>query len=885
MIKRIASVTALALTLALTFSVDADAGRRVRTAGGKKQTSSSEAEPNGKDKTKPFSKMIKDKVAVEGLFTFYQDTTDNTWLMAIAPEHFGPIYLCGMARGRADGTYYDTGPTGRTFPFYFKRVGKNILMLEKNLRVRADSGSTMVGAVANGLSDHLFGSVPIMSKPADSTDEVLIDPSLLFVRDAESSTYYLQRAKLGISFDKKNSYFEAVKSFPGNTEIDVKLHFRSSRPGSSASLQNRQSFYHTYHFSLSSIPETDYVPRLADDRIGYFQTIYQDYTDLNSESAYVRYIQRWNLKKKNPDARVSEPVEPIVYWIENTVPTEYRDAIAEGIEFWNQSFAKIGYRNAVIAKQMPDTADWDPLDARYSTIRWMVSPAVYAIGPSRANPFTGQIYDADISIAADFIRHMFIRAENYIEPLSFNGGSSEEQAVFNPQVEENDHACHFAEELAQEAAFGMAVMMTNSGDFEGKSELTKEYVHSYIVELVAHEVGHTLGFRHNFKASIIHSLDEISDRNFTRANSTVGTVMEYAPPNIASIGETQGEFYASTPGAYDDWVVQYGYEDFGAENPLDEVDDLEAIATRSAEPQLAYATDHDVSSNTGVDPYVNTFDLGNDPLSYSESRIALTKELWTNALSKFEKPGVSYEKIRRVFQTGWRSYREATIFAVKFIGGLHHTKSHIGDAGGGLPYTSVAASEQRRAIKFLGDYIFAADAFEIDPETLNKLQSNQSGTYSRGLWGSPRAYLWHEQVLSVQKNALNGLYSRATVGRLLNAQVRYSKGAEKYTMYDMFTEVRQSIWTEVTSTESVNSYRRQLQMAHLSWITAIYLSRTSSYPADARSLAAGDLDVLEGAVGTALRSGSLDEMTKVHYKDVLRQINAAQNANRDFARR
>ncbi|MGH8016202.1 MAG: DUF5117 domain-containing protein, partial [Candidatus Zixiibacteriota bacterium] len=397
------------------------------------------------DKEKPYAELIKDKVKKEGLFTFYLDTLDNSVLMEIKPEHFGPYFLCNMARATSDGTFYDTGPPGNSFPFYFKRVGKNILMLEKNLRVRADSTSTMRDVVAEGISDHLYGSVEIKSTPHDSTKSVLVDPTSLFVLDADNTSYYLgQQAKTGVGFDPKNSYFEQIKSFPHNSEIDVMLHFKSSKPNSGVTLQSGESFFHKYHFSLSSLPVTDYVPRLADNRVGNFVTMYLDYSDLDTESPYVRYVERWNLKKKNPEARVSEPVEPIVYWIENTVPVEYRDAIAEGIEFWNQSFERIGFRSAVIAKQMEDTASWDPLDTRYSTIRWIYSPGVYAIGPSRSNPFTGQIYDADIGMSADFVRAMFNNMENFIKPVSFDGYSEGESELLNPGPVRYDRQCTYA---------------------------------------------------------------------------------------------------------------------------------------------------------------------------------------------------------------------------------------------------------------------------------------------------------------------------------------------------------------------------------------------------------------------------------------------------------
>jgi hypothetical protein len=879
----IGRLTLLVALLAL-FAVTVSAKPAPHQMPKGKSGSGKKPDNNAKSKLKAFDKLTKDKVVIEGLFTFYQDTTDNSVLMAVTPEQLGEIYLCGMARATGDGTFYDTGPPGRAFPFYMKRVGGNIFMMEKNLRLRADTSTTMHNAVAAGISDHLFASSKVKSKPQDSTNAVLIDIAPLFIRDAENTNYYLgQRAKTGISFDSKHSYFDAVKSFPQNSEISVMLHFKSGRPQRGTSLQSGQSFYHTYHFSLSSIPETDYVPRLSDDRIGHFVTMYLDYSELDEESPYVRYIDRWNLKKKNPDARLSEPVEPIVYWIENTTPPEYRDAIAEGIEFWNASFEKIGFRNAVVAKQMPDDADWDPLDVRYSTIRWMVSPGVYAIGPSRANPFTGQIYDADISVSADFIRAMFNTMENFISPVSYDGRIQEEPDMLNQHLEHDGRTCTYARDLAKESAFAMSYLLSSAGSFADKDSLTKEYVHAYIVELIAHEVGHTLGFRHNFKSSTIHSLEEIQDRAFTRRNGIVGTVMEYAPPNLAPLGQQQGEFYSSVPGAYDDWMVEYSYRDFGAASPEEEKEQLEAIASLSPEANLVFATDFDLTGYS-VDPLTNLFDLGNDPIAYGAHRIALTKELWNNSIKEFEKPGESYEKIRRVFNSGWRSYFEAPRYAARYIGGLYHSTDYISEDGGSLPFTPVPASEQRRAIRFLSDNIFAADAFDLPADLLNKLQSVRNVDFMGRIYGSPIEYPFNQYVLASQNVALRTLYNPRTIGRLVNNVQRYASESEAYTAYDMFTEVRSSIWSEITGPANVNALRRQLQLAHLSRITRIYLSGGASYPSDARTLAANDLDILASAAKTAAASSNIDGMTRAHFKEVVRQIEAARSAQRAYSK-
>ncbi len=858
------------------------------------------AEANGKPiadgKLKPFAELIKDKVPIEGLFTFYHDTLDNSMLMSIRSDQIDKIFLCGESRSQAEGKFFDNHSMGETYPFYFSRIGNRMMMLEKNVRFRVDSSNVQFDAVQSAYSDHLLAATDVKSLPDDSTKAVLIDAADLFLQDAGNVSYLLgQEAHTGLKFDRPNSYFHEIKSFPENSEIAVRLHYSTPKPQTGNTLQNPYNFFHTYHYSLSSLPETDYVPRFADDRLGHFVTLYQDYTHLDTESPYVRYINRWNLKKKNPDARISEPVEPIVFWVDKAVPLEFRDAFAEGIEFWNTAFEKIGFRNAIVAKQMPDTADWDPADVRYSVVQWMVQPGGgYAVGPSRANPFTGQIYDADVRVSADFIRFIYTSAENWVVPMTsystppddFDLYEFDEPSDSTSTYDRYDQSEMFYQsETAREAAFGLAYIST-LGDMADKDSVSRDYIHSYVVELVAHEVGHTLGFRHNFKASTIYTLEQLSDREFTRHHGTTGSIMDYMAPNISPPGLPQGEFYSSVPGPFDDWLIEYSYADFGAATPEEERDKIEAIAARGpGDPNLVYATDEDAFgySIKSIDPLVNLHDLGADPLGFARLQVTRGKELWHDAIKEFEQPGTRYQKIYRVFQTGWRGYNSAAHIAPKYVGGLDLLRSHIGDTGSRDPFRVIPAAKQREAVQFLSRQLFAADAFDLPVDLVNKLQAEDLEDFTFSAYSRSQVdYPLHQRVLVIQNAALGNLYSPYVLNRLLNNLARVEKTAEKYTMYDLFTDIRHSIWGELDGPTNVNSYRRQLQLAHLGRLIMIYLSGANKYPTDARTLAANDLDILEKAANRAIKSNNIDEMTRAHFKEVVRQIESARNAQRTY---
>ncbi|MCK4654206.1 MAG: DUF5117 domain-containing protein, partial [Candidatus Cloacimonetes bacterium] len=371
---------------------------------------------------KGFDDLVKDMEKIEGLFTLYRDKEEGTVFLQIDPEQFGEIYLCTMTRQTGDAYIFDASAMMWNFPFFFKKINKRVQLIQKNLKFRADEPS-MSRAIEKCLTNSIIASSKIVCKPHKETGAILIKASDLFLKDMANVENITDRYKMKFSFDEDNSYFAELKSFPLNTEIDVVLHYKSNKWRNIYTLPDSRSMIHRYHYSLSEIPETNYRPRLADDRLGHFTTIFQDYTDILTDSPYVRYIRRWHIEKEDPKAKISKAKNPIVFWLENTIPIEYRDACRKGVLLWNDAFKKIGFKDAIVVKEMPDDADWDPADSRYNTIRWIVQPGGgYAVGPSHANPFTGEIYDADVRISVDFLRFYFKEYEEIINPGAWIDG-------------------------------------------------------------------------------------------------------------------------------------------------------------------------------------------------------------------------------------------------------------------------------------------------------------------------------------------------------------------------------------------------------------------------------------------------------------------------------
>jgi hypothetical protein len=243
-------------------------------------------------------------------------------------------------------------------------------------------------------SDSVLYALPILTTSPSGGN--LVDMTRIFMSDDEQ----IGRS-IGMSFASDRSTWAKVKGFPDNVELQVAAVYAGG--GSFDTVADARGAQINVHYSISRLKSGDYKPRAADDRIGYFLTVLKDFSDKKDDEQFVRYINRWNLQKESPTSPLSLPKEPIVFYMEKTVPLHLRPHVRAGIEEWNKAFAKLGLVDAIDVRQQRDGDDWDPEDVRYNTFRWITANAGFAMGPSRVNPMTGQILDADIIFDADFL--------------------------------------------------------------------------------------------------------------------------------------------------------------------------------------------------------------------------------------------------------------------------------------------------------------------------------------------------------------------------------------------------------------------------------------------------------------------------------------------------
>ena len=834
-----------------------------------KKEKKKEVKPTSKkDKRKAYEDLVKDMESIEGFFDFYVDK-DKVY-MSISPEQLNVEFLMGFTRQAGDGYQFDGASMMGEGVYFFKRVGDMIQLVEKNTKFRADKSRAIHKSIESHIPNSIIASSKISGKPSEETQAILIDANKLFMYDFANVS---RRTNNKYTFDKENSYYNYIKSFPLNTEIDIYLHYKSKNPQDRFTLASTKSMMHRYHISISAIESSYYTSRLEDDRVGYFTTMYQDYSKTLKEDPYVRYINRWDLRKQNPHEKLSKPVEPIVYWLENTIPKEFRPAVTKGILGWNKAFEKLGFVDAIVVKQMPDDATWDPADVRYNTIRWMVQPeSAYAVGPSRANPYTGELYDADIRISNDYVRFYFDDYVNFIDPLL------SEKSIEDIWQEGHDHhdhdksmTCNYGEYLKHKMSFTWNYLVSNNMIGDSNEEMMR-FVEDGIVDLLLHEVGHTLGLRHNFKASSVFSVEELSNPSFTDMYGVTGSVMDYNATNLLDGGHN---YFQTKPGPYDYWAIEYGYavQPEGSNVTNDEW--LESIASKSTEPWLAYATDEDTYS-TGIDPLTNRRDMTSDPIRFYEHQIKIANDYWANISTNFEKDGERYPKLRSVFYQGLYEYNGASRNLPKFIGGIHHSRHHIGQNKDVLPMTVVDADVQRKALNFLIENILDSDAFYFSPTFLNKLAPERYDDFTDQLWRMKRLdFPIHNIIRNLQRSTLIRVHSPKIIHRVHDNVLKVNKKDDKFTLFEMFNTISDELWLELNRVEEINSFRRETQSFYIDLLSSIYFDENNLFPKDAKSISYSMLRKIRSNISEALPYYVFeDETTSAHLRLMINKIDS-----------
>jgi len=521
---------------------------------------------------------------------------------------------------------------------------------------------------------------------------------------------------------------------------------------------------------------------------------------------------------------------------------------------------------------------------RYATIRWFVdTTGSFAIGPSRINPTTGQIYDADIGVTESIVRLARREYEEIADPVGMIQGlarAMQPGAPLPPAPSglfgrpDPRFMCSLSSGIAMQAGFGHSLMMAR-GMAPGSPEEDR-YVNDFITHVIAHEVGHTLGLRHNFRASYVLKPGDLQNAAITSDRGLTGSVMDYIPVNLAAVGQKQGQYWQTNLGTYDYWAIEYAYKTFpGVKKPEDELPELRKIAARVADATLLYGTDEDTT-----EPRSSVWDIGSDGIGFYKERVGLARELWKRIPQTFEKPGEGYQAMRRAFTEGVAQYIPAVINVPKYIGGLYAQRDHVGDPQGRLPFQPVAAQTQRDAMEFLKSAVFSSDSFDLPPDLLNRLAANRWWDFNFSVFQQPRMeFPLHDTVLAIQQIALQQLFNPVKLDRLVDLEMQFPAGQKPFTMAEMFDGLKSSIWSEVyQGAPRIDGFRRALQREHLRRLSDLLVRPSPDAPEDAVTMARASLVEIKGRIETALKAGSMDAATKAHLDETRQRIDAALSA-------
>ena len=831
--------------------------------------------PDSSDKPS-YEKVLKDATTIEGVVPLYRK--GGRLLAEIGPQQLHSEYLVLTSIARGIGKTPLLG--GMTWGFdddwvwKFQKVDDRIQIVRRNIRFRANLGSPESTAVKNAFTDSVLFSLPVITKGPHGGD--LVDITSVFMSDLPQISHVLP----GFSFAADRSNWASVKGFENNIELEVAATYASGGQVKIDTVADTRGVTIHVHYSISRLMPSDYMPRLADDRVGYFVTAVKDYSDNESDDQFVRLINRWNVKKADPTAKQSPAKEPIVFWIENTVPYKYRKPIREGIEEWNKAFEAAGILNAIEVRQHPDDATWDPEDINYNTFRWMTANAGFAMGPSRINPYTGEILDADIILDADFVKAWSKQIETLTqeEVAAMTGGALDLESYRYEHVDDaaGEHArhCRNCQQMSRQIAFAQSVLPLHAQG-EQLAELKEAVVMQGLKEVVMHEVGHTLGLRHNFKASTFYNLDELQNKETTGKTGLAASVMDYLPTNIVADKDKQGDYFSTTIGPYDIWAIQYGYTPLPG-GPRGEVPLLQKIAARSGEPGLIFATDED-TRGIDPDPDANRFDLGNDLIGYARQRNELVRELLPKLVERATSDGNGYERVRPMFNNLLSIQGQAMHFASRYVGGVRMNRSHAGDASAKIPAEIVSPDQQREALGLLEDSLFAAGAYQIPPELFSHMSPARWSHWRRDVAERPD-YPVHETIALWQDRILDQLLSRLTLQRIADNELKTPADQDALTVAELITRLTKSIFSEVDTLQpgeytprqpAVGSLRRNLQRSYLERLSQLILNQSG----DASVVAAAELGQLRHSIDNLLDGKiELDVYSRSHLQDVSQRI-------------
>lgn len=748
----------------------------------------------------------------------------------------------------------------------FSRNGDKIVVTFPNTYFIAPGNDPAQRAIKRTFADSVAGVAPIAAADA-VTGHVVFDVSFLL-----GDIYNLSAALKSVTatddpeqqyrLDADRTLFGPTKALPDNVIITADQTWMCDNPQTIDNVPDPRTLLIRVAYNFVLPPnDGDYMPRLADTRVGYFDTAFLNFATDTDYSRINRYVVRWNMQPTDPSKAMSPAKHPMIYYMSDNVPTQYRESIRKGIERWNAAFERIGISNAVQVKDQPTDPNYDPDDVRYNTIIWMTesNSGGYAAESQIWDPRTGQEIRTNIVIDADVMGFSNISWQFLTNPTAGSAGN---------QIRGLD--VDYAIGKEREATFGRVALAAMGHPLTGSALAT--YNDQLMQSFIVHESGHGFGLQHNFISSMAYTAKQVQNKSFTEKYGVATSVMEYAPLNLWPKGYPQGTYWQVVLGPYDYHAIHWGYARVpGARTPQEEVPTLHRWASAWSNPLYRFASDEDVAygSAHAIDPRIAQFDLTNDPLSWGETQLKLSHDLFSTLDRHWPQPGNTYDQERAAFSTVLQVYIVAATWPEHYIGGEYLSRSYLGDPNSQPPLVQVPRTNELRAFRLLDKYLFSDGAWSFSPATLNRLVYSEWESSPNALWAynpPPRHDMPVAEIAAgLAEGELATMFQPLMLERVDDLALKAKPGATM-SLTDLFDWTQGSLYGDLhdAKLQNIGEVHRAIQQWYARKLVQIWLAPEPATPYDAQSMARAELVDLRGSLSTALGRSGLDEMTRAH---------------------
>ncbi len=694
----------------------------------------------------------------------------------------------------------------------WEKEGNRILLRGQSYTVSADSNTAIYRAVSMMNYGPIIASFNIESyAPGDSA--IVIDATKLFTTNiAEFAAVNQPQAD--------RTWIEWVAAFPENVEVEgTQTGTQPPPPGSGQGARPTTVTART-HWSIRKLPEDPMMPRLYDKRVGYISVQTIDYSRPEHRAETRRFIRRFRLEKQNPNAAVSDPVTPIVFWIDPATPEWLVPWVKYGVEAWRPAFEEAGFSNAIEAREAPDDSTWSMYDARHSMIYWRPSTVANATGGQMADPRTGEILKAEVN--------MFHNVQNLLRNWYFT-----QVGPLDPRAQ--------------------------------RLPLPDSLMGKLVAYVVTHEVGHAIGFPHNMKASAMYPADSLRSADFLRRmGGHVATLMDYSRFNYVAQPEDNIPVDLLIPGVgpYDKYAIMWGHTPIpGARTPDDEWTTLDRWSRmQDTIPWFRYTTD-----DSPNDPEALTEAVG-DENAVKSSGLGMKnlERVMGMLMSVAERPGQDYELLAELYGNVVSQWGRYNGHVAAIVGGARTQEKY----GTGPRFEPMPESRQREAVRYLNANAFRVPAFLLDPDVLFRIEAE----------GQVR------RIRQAQAGVLNALFNENRLNRLIEYEALAGRPGSSYTIAELLEDLRSGVWGELSAgSVRIDVYRRNLQRAYLEAIARTlnpppppqlppgFPQPPARFESDVRPTLRGHLQELDRVIANAIpRAG--DGMTRLHLRDLRMEI-------------